>query len=49
MNTGCNIGGLISPVLTPVIGASLGWEPALHVAAGLSIFAGVVWFWITPE
>ena len=26
MNTGCNIGGLISPALTPVLAASIGWE-----------------------
>ena len=24
MNTGCNVGGLISPALTPVLAASIG-------------------------
>jgi MFS transporter, ACS family, glucarate transporter len=48
MNTGCNIGGLISPMLTPVLGEAFGWEPALHVAAGLSIVAAVVWLRIRP-
>ena len=48
MNTGCNIGGVISPMLTPVLGEAFGWEPALHLAAGLSILAAVLWFAITP-
>jgi ACS family glucarate transporter-like MFS transporter len=48
MNTGCNVGGLISPALTPALGATIGWEPALHLAAGLAVVAGVLWFWITP-
>ena len=48
MNTGCNIGGMISPMLTPLVGEALGWEPALHLAAGLSVLAALAWFWITP-
>jgi ACS family glucarate transporter-like MFS transporter len=49
MNTGCNIGGLVSPMLTPVLGEMFGWEPALHVAAGLSIVAAIAWLWIRPR
>jgi ACS family glucarate transporter-like MFS transporter len=48
MNTGCNIGGLISPMLTPVLGAAFGWEPALHLAAGLAVIAALCWFGISP-
>jgi len=48
MNTGCNIGGLVSPMLTPVLGEAFGWEPALHVAAGLSMVAALAWLRITP-
>jgi ACS family glucarate transporter-like MFS transporter len=48
MNTGCNIGGVISPMLTPMLGETFGWEPALHLAAGLSILAALAWFRITP-
>ena len=46
MNTGCNIGGLISPALTPVLAASIGWEAALHVAAALAVLAAVLWMGI---
>jgi MFS transporter, ACS family, glucarate transporter len=49
MNTGCNIGGLISPALTPMIAASIGWEAALHVAAALAVLAAVLWLGIRPE
>lgn len=46
MNTGGNIGGLISPVLTPVIAASLGWTGSIAFACCISIFGGLVWFLI---
>jgi MFS transporter, ACS family, glucarate transporter len=49
MNTGCNIGGLISPVLTPVIAAWIGWEAALHVAAALAALAATLWLGIRPN
>ena len=48
MNTGCNLGGLISPMLTPWLAEQLGWEPALYVAAALSVAAALLWFGITP-
>lgn len=49
MNTGCNIGGLLSPMLTPMLAASIGWEPALHVAAGLAVVAALLWFGINVD
>jgi len=48
MNMGSNIGGLISPALTPVIASIIGWENALHVAAILAIIGAFLWFGITP-
>jgi len=48
MNMGSNIGGLISPALTPVLAAALGWENALHFAAVVSIVAGLLWLRIYP-
>jgi ACS family glucarate transporter-like MFS transporter len=48
MNTGCNVGGLVSPVLTPWLAAAVGWERALHLAAGLAVVAAVLWLGIDP-
>jgi len=48
MNTGSNVGGLISPALTPVLAAAIGWENALHVAAALSVVAALLWVGIRP-
>jgi ACS family glucarate transporter-like MFS transporter len=48
MNTGCNIGGLVSPALTPVLAAAIGWENALHVAAALAVVAALLWLGIDP-
>ncbi len=48
MNMGSNIGGLISPALTPILAASIGWEGALLVSAALAVVAALLWFWIQP-
>jgi MFS transporter, ACS family, glucarate transporter len=49
MNMGSNVGGLISPALTPVLAAAVGWENALHAAAALSIVAALLWLGIDPR
>jgi len=49
MNAGSNVGGLVSPALTPSLAAVVGWEPALHLAAGLAVVAAVVWLGIDPR
>ena len=46
MNTCGNIGGLISPVLTPFMAERMGWTGAIAVACVISGIGGVVWFWI---
>jgi ACS family glucarate transporter-like MFS transporter len=48
MNMGCNVGGFISPTLTPMLAEAIGWENALHVAAVLSIVAALLWLGIRP-
>ncbi|MFH0841132.1 MAG: MFS transporter [Bacteroidota bacterium] len=48
MNMGSNLGGLISPMLTPIIASIIGWENALHVAAVLAVLGAVLWLWIKP-
>jgi MFS transporter, ACS family, glucarate transporter len=51
MNMGSNVGGLISPALTPMLAVWIGWENALLLAAGISIAGGLLWFGISigPE
>ncbi len=49
MNMGSNVGGLVSPALTPVLASAIGWENALHVAAALSVVGGLLWLGIEPE
>ena len=49
MNMGSNLGGLVSPALTPVLAASIGWENALHVASALAVAAGLLWLGIGPR
>jgi ACS family glucarate transporter-like MFS transporter len=49
MNMGSNVGGAISPALTPVLATAIGWENALHLAAGVSIVAGLLWLGVVPH
>ncbi|MBC8352837.1 MAG: MFS transporter [Planctomycetes bacterium] len=48
MNTGGNAGGLISPVLTPIMAAQIGWSGSIVVACVISAVGGLVWFLIKP-
>ena len=48
MNTGGNVGGLISPVLTPAMAERIGWPGAIAVACVISLIGATVWFWIKP-
>lgn len=48
MNMGSNLGGLVSPPLTPVFAGAFGWERALHFAAALSVLAGLLRFGVSP-
>ncbi len=48
MNMGSNLGGFISPALTPVLAEYIGWENALHIAALLAIIAALLWLKIRP-
>lgn len=49
MNMGGNLGGFVSPALTPVIASALGWEAALLVSAAIAVLAASLWIGIpTP-
>lgn len=43
MNMGSNLGGLVSPLLTPWMATFLGWEGALLIAGGLAVVAAGCW------
>ena len=43
MNTGANIGGAISPSLTPWLAAEWGWPVALCTAAAIAALGGLMW------
>ncbi len=49
MNMGSNLGGLLSPALTPLLATYIGWENALHVAAALAVIAAALWFGVRPS
>jgi ACS family glucarate transporter-like MFS transporter len=48
MNTGANIGGAISPTLTPWLANHWGWPVSLGVAAAIAIVGGLIWLTIDP-
>ena len=45
-NTGFNLGGVCSPILTPWIAARYGWSTALTVAAIASVVVAILWKFI---
>jgi MFS transporter, ACS family, glucarate transporter len=48
MNTGANLGGAISPALTPWIAAHWGWPVSLATAALIALAGGIMWLKINP-
>jgi MFS transporter, ACS family, glucarate transporter len=49
MNTGGNLGGALSPTLTPFLAQQFGWDSALYAAAGLALFRALFWLGVHPE
>jgi len=48
MNTGANVGGAISPSLTPWIAAQWGWSVSLATAGAIALLGAALWIWIKP-
>jgi sugar phosphate permease len=48
VNTSGNAGGLVAPVVTPLVGAYWGWYPALVVGSLVCLTGVVFWLWINP-
>jgi len=49
MNTGANVGGAISPSLTPWIAAQWGWPTSIATAGFIALLGAALWLWINPE
>jgi len=49
MNFGSNLGGMVSPALTPWLAERIGWESALTLTAGLAIVAGLLWLGVRVD
>jgi MFS transporter, ACS family, glucarate transporter len=48
MNMGANLGGAISPTLTPWLAQQWGWSASLGLAAFIALIGGVMWVKIRP-
>ena len=47
MNFGSNLGGMVSPVVTPWLAARMGWSAALSATAALAAVSGLLWLGVT--
>jgi ACS family D-galactonate transporter-like MFS transporter len=47
-NTGGNAGGLLAPIVTPLVGQYLGWGYAVGLGGVICLLGVVLWFWIDP-
>jgi len=48
MNTGANVGGTLSPTLTPWLAERFGWNVSLGFAAGIAALGGLLWLLVKP-
>ena len=49
MNCGGNVGGILSPTLTPIIAGYFGWAFSLHFASFVVALSMIIWFFIKPK
>jgi len=49
MNFGSNLGGMVSPALTPWLAERIGWGTALSLTAALAVVAGLLWLGVRVE
>lgn len=48
MNMGANLGGALSPTITPWIAGQWGWSASLGTAAAIALLGGILWLHIDP-
>lgn len=49
MNMGGNLGGALSPTLTPLLAHHFGWDGALYASAALAVLGALFWLGVHPE
>jgi MFS transporter, ACS family, glucarate transporter len=49
MNMGCQVGGAVVGVLTPLIALSFGWSSSFVFTAGVCAIGAVAWLFIDPD
>jgi ACS family glucarate transporter-like MFS transporter len=49
MNTGGNLGGVISTPLIPILVDHVGWVPALATGSLFAVMAALIWFWVRAD
>jgi len=48
-NTGGNAGGLVAPVLTPLVAETVNWPTAIALGSAVCLAGVVLWRWIDPR
>jgi MFS transporter, ACS family, D-galactonate transporter len=48
-NTGGNAGGLVAPVLTPLVASEFGWPTAIALGSAVCLVGVLLWKWIDPH
>jgi ACS family glucarate transporter-like MFS transporter len=48
MNTGGNVGGMLAPILTPIIAQRYGWNGGLFFASGVVMLGMLAWLLLDP-
>ena len=49
VNTGGNLGGMLAPVVTPLIAKWAGWSAGIYAGGALALIGVAVWFFIGAE
>jgi ACS family glucarate transporter-like MFS transporter len=48
MNMGCQIGGVVTAALTPVLANALGWTASFAITAGVALVGAAAWAFVDP-
>lgn len=48
MNMGCQLGGVVTAALTPILAHSFGWTASFVIAAVVCLVGAVAWFFVDP-